>query len=103
VRRNVEYVSRWPKHRRCLTIKTTIGEITHCHSVHRCNPRVGYVCLGPVDASRGNDAFEFLWRRSLMPFANSGKHVKRIFRAGVKILRRVEDQLAADETAGVVA
>src|SRR5262245_10074921 len=50
-----------------------------------------------------DNALELARRRAFMPLANSGKILKRIRRAGIKIKRSVEDELGTDQPAGVVA
>ena len=56
-----------------------------------------------IDARRGNDALEFLRRRALMPLAHGRKRDGWIVGVRIHVERRVEDQLAADQAARVVA
>ena len=59
--------------------------------------------LGPIDVSRRNNLLEFIGRSALVPLAHGRELRERIFALRRKIKRRVKDELAADQTARVIA
>src|SRR5437762_3145022 len=61
------------------------------------------MALGHINMGRRNNALKFIRRRALSPFAYGRKLRERILCVRVQIQRRVEDQLAANQAAGIVA
>src|SRR5947209_19590636 len=102
-RRNIEDPSWRSKHRGCLAIKIAARQITYSDRVQRgAVRRIERVCRA-VNISSSSNAMELTRSRTLMPFAHCRKALERILGAGINIERRVEDELGADKTAGIVA
>src|SRR5579871_4018292 len=86
-----------------LAIKISAGQIADGYGVQSGAVKRFQGKYRTVHLCGGNDAVKLVLTGALMPPANGGKTLKGIASAWVQIQRRIKDQLAPDQPAGIVS
>ena len=102
-RRDVEHASRRAEHRGALARHLRLGEVADRHAVQRDALERVERLVGAVDPRGRGDAFELGGERARTPPAHRRERRVRVAAPRVETVRRIEDELRADQPARVVA